>query len=235
MWGGRFVIAVRSEALVCPVRTSTRSSGRAGSRARISASGTCRFFWTSFESARKGETYTTCVSSRSSGPCAKRPSIAERKPARVLPEPVGAATSTFFPACTSGQPSRWGGVGSPSRVRNQVSTAGWKEGGDPIAMILPSYPSRGRLGSAALLEIAVHIDDHVRRARGRAAGDQASRRAHGDDRVVPPGLPRGPVERGGDGSGGPRREEAPVAGAGRGRHGRVDGECLDVARGDGGQ
>ena len=49
-------MAVRSEDGVSPVRTRTRTSGIDGSPARISASGPWRFFWTSFESARSGET-----------------------------------------------------------------------------------------------------------------------------------------------------------------------------------
>ena len=56
MCGGLRVMAARSLAGVSPVRTSTRISGRPGSSARIWASGPCRFFWTSFESARSGET-----------------------------------------------------------------------------------------------------------------------------------------------------------------------------------
>ena len=60
MCGGRFTIACRSAAGVSPVRTSVRisTSGRhiASSVRRISASGSARFFWTSLESAFKGET-----------------------------------------------------------------------------------------------------------------------------------------------------------------------------------
>jgi hypothetical protein len=54
--GRFFFIAARSEALVSLVRTSTRTSGSSGSKRRIAASGSSRFFWTSFESARSGET-----------------------------------------------------------------------------------------------------------------------------------------------------------------------------------
>ena len=104
MWGGRRTIRWRSAAGVSPVRTSGRisTSGRhmASSVRRISASGSERFFWTSLESAFRGDTYTTCVSSRSvpSSPCRSSESMAARKAANVLPEPVGAAISAFRPA-----------------------------------------------------------------------------------------------------------------------------------------
>ena len=55
MWGGRFVIEARSLADVSPVRTRTRTDGRKGSVAVISANGRERFFWTSFPSAFRGE------------------------------------------------------------------------------------------------------------------------------------------------------------------------------------
>ena len=59
-------------------------------------------------------------------PARTRESIAERNAASVLPEPVGAAMSVCRPSRIGGQPSRCGGVGSPSRSLNQVWTAGWK-------------------------------------------------------------------------------------------------------------
>ncbi len=50
-----------------------------------------------------------------------------RKPASVLPEPVGAAMSVSVPDAMCGQPSRCGGVGpSGKRRRNHSPTAGWK-------------------------------------------------------------------------------------------------------------
>src|SRR6516162_2757858 len=53
--------------------------------------------------------------------------MAARKPASVLPEPVGAQTSVCRPATIAGQPSRWASVGpSGNRRANQVRTAGWK-------------------------------------------------------------------------------------------------------------
>ena len=48
-----------------------------------------------------------------------------RKPASVLPEPVGAATSVCSPAAMGGQAASWAGVGpSGNRSRNQAATAG---------------------------------------------------------------------------------------------------------------
>ena len=50
-----------------------------------------------------------------------------RKPASVLPDPVGAAISVSEPAAMWGHPSAWGGVGpSGKRRRNHSATAGWK-------------------------------------------------------------------------------------------------------------
>src|ERR1700726_4689609 len=50
-----------------------------------------------------------------------------RKPASVLPEPVGAAIRGLFPAAISGQPATWGGGGpSGKRPSNHARTAGWK-------------------------------------------------------------------------------------------------------------
>ena len=59
MCGGRFVIEARLFAEVSPVRTPTRISGKLASCARISASGSSRFFWMSLASALSGEMYKT--------------------------------------------------------------------------------------------------------------------------------------------------------------------------------
>ena len=62
--------------------------------------------------------------------------MADRKAARVFPEPVGAAISVCPPARIAGQPSRCGAVGSPSLAENHLSTAGWKGTGNVTAAIL---------------------------------------------------------------------------------------------------
>ena len=52
--------------------------------------------------------------------------MATRKPARVLPEPVGAAIRVSVPWAMSGQPCSWGAEGPAGKRRaNQVATAGW--------------------------------------------------------------------------------------------------------------
>ena len=53
-------------------------------------------------------------------------SIAARKAASVLPDPVGAASSACEPLRIAGQACACTGVGSPRSLRNQRATAGWK-------------------------------------------------------------------------------------------------------------
>ena len=97
MWGGFFAMRCRSEALVSPVRTAVRISGRklpdSSARACISSRGAARFFWMSLERAFNGDTYTTWVVSGRlpSMPARTSPSMHVRKAASVLPDPVGAA------------------------------------------------------------------------------------------------------------------------------------------------
>ena len=77
--------------------------------------------------ALRGETYTTSMPSpRPVGPAdwRARESIAARKAARVLPEPVGAAMSVSRPARISAQPRACAGVGAPNAFVNQAETAG---------------------------------------------------------------------------------------------------------------
>src|SRR5258706_7243038 len=54
-----------------------------------------------------------------------RSSMAARKAAKVLPEPVGAATSAWRPDCIAGQACRCASVGDAKLLRNHASTAGW--------------------------------------------------------------------------------------------------------------
>src|SRR4029077_12352334 len=69
----------------------------------------------------------TCVASASgaSSPCRTRSSIAARKAARVLPDPVGAAMSVCRPALIAGHASACAGVGEAKLSANQFATAGW--------------------------------------------------------------------------------------------------------------
>ena len=69
----------------------------------------------------------TCVASGSgaSRPCRTRSSIAARKAASVLPDPVGAAMRVWRPALIAGQASACPGVGEAKLSANQFATAGW--------------------------------------------------------------------------------------------------------------
>ena len=124
--GGALTIRWRSACAVSPVRTAVRMSGTPA--ARSSARGSSKFLRTSFASALRGETYTTCVSPGSESPCRIIASRQARKAARVLPEPVGAAMSVSSPAWIRGQPAACGSVGVPKRRWNQSATVGWKPG-----------------------------------------------------------------------------------------------------------
>src|ERR1700729_2582128 len=69
----------------------------------------------------------TCVASTSgaSRPCRTKSSIAARKAASVLPDPVGAAMRVWRPALIAGQASACAGVGEAKLSANQFATAGW--------------------------------------------------------------------------------------------------------------
>src|ERR1700730_6783021 len=69
----------------------------------------------------------TCVASASgaSRPCRTRLSIAARKAASVLPDPVGAAMRVWRPALIAGHASACAGVGEAKLSLNQFATAGW--------------------------------------------------------------------------------------------------------------
>jgi hypothetical protein len=51
--------------------------------------------------------------------------MADRKAARVFPEPVGAAISTWRCSEVTAQAWDWTSVGRPKRPSSQVETAGW--------------------------------------------------------------------------------------------------------------
>src|SRR5579862_5322085 len=66
--------------------------------------------------------------------------MATRKPARVLPDPVGAAMRVSWAEAIRGQPRDCGGVGpSGNRRRNHSATAGWnsRTWGDGAAGCVP--------------------------------------------------------------------------------------------------
>src|ERR1700680_3133177 len=53
--------------------------------------------------------------------------MAERNAAKVLPEPVGAATNTWCPADSAGQAATCASVGASKVRENHAATAGWNE------------------------------------------------------------------------------------------------------------
>src|SRR6202022_1428367 len=65
---------------------------------------------------------------RPSTPCRTSASIAARNAASVLPDPVGAATSTCRPAWMAGHACACAGVGAAKLCANHAATAGWNRG-----------------------------------------------------------------------------------------------------------
>ena len=132
MCGGVRRMRSRSAVGVSPVRTASRMPGSgspiASRPARMPASGSCRFLRMSLDSAFSGEMYRTWTWSARL-PCAKRSTtrslMADRKAARVLPEPVGAAISACRCCAVTGQARLWTSVGWPKRECSQPDTAGW--------------------------------------------------------------------------------------------------------------
>ena len=131
MCGGARRMRSRSPWGVSPVRAMARmfTAGRPWVL-RISAMparGAWRFFWMSLDSAFRGETYNTWVSSASplSRPARTSSSMAARKAARVLPLPVGAAIRACRRRLMTGHAAACAGVGAPKVVLSQAAVAGW--------------------------------------------------------------------------------------------------------------
>ena len=93
------------------------------------ASGTSRLRWMSFKRFKRRDVDDLRLIPEAiySEPRRTRPSIAPRKAASVLPEPVGAAISTSRPALIAGQASPWAGVGAAKLWSNHARTEGWKK------------------------------------------------------------------------------------------------------------
>ena len=129
--GGRRRCDARSFCGVSPVRTavrmSTSGSCSAASSSRMPCKGSSRLTWMSFDSAFNGDTYSTRVASGSplASPSRTSASMPARKAVSVLPEPVGAATSTSRPPTIAGHAACWASVGAGKRRANQPATAGW--------------------------------------------------------------------------------------------------------------
>src|SRR6516165_3797903 len=76
--------------------------------------------------------------------------MATRNPVRVLPEPVGEATSTSRPWAMWGQAPVWGGVGPAGKRRvNQLATAGWNSDSGVASGILLFHQDVVTVASAA--------------------------------------------------------------------------------------
>jgi hypothetical protein len=97
----------------------------------VPTSGEVRFRSTSTPSAFSGEMYRTlvvAVPAAGAGVPASR-SIAVRKAARVLPEPVGATTSVSSPRSIASQAAACAGVGASKDSANHAAAAGENEAG----------------------------------------------------------------------------------------------------------
>ena len=153
MSGGRVRRRRRSAAGVSPERTPTPTgtTGAPSSAAAsaIPASGRRRFRSTSTPRALSGDMYSTRtprrpwpgglpsrVAPRPGGGSRTSRSMADRKAASVLPEPVGAMTSAFSPRSMAAQARSWTGVGPSGKTEpNQARVAGAKASGSPGAAI----------------------------------------------------------------------------------------------------
>src|SRR3954467_11779390 len=119
MSGGVRSIAARSFCGVSPVRIATLMSPPMPRR------GARRLRSMSYESAFSGETYTSrVVRSPSGGGVAVRRSRPQRKAASVLPDPVGADSSTSSLRAIAGLACSWAAVGASKARRNHSRTCG---------------------------------------------------------------------------------------------------------------
>lgn len=130
MSGGRVARARRSAGGVSPERMPTFTSGSGSPRRtdswRIPVSGLRRFRSTSTASAFSGDTYSTRQRFRGSagGGLDVSWSSAARNAASVLPEPVGATTSTSEPSPIARHAPAWAAVGAEKAPVNQPRVAG---------------------------------------------------------------------------------------------------------------
>lgn len=166
MSGGLVTMERRSAGGVSPDRIPTRTSG-SGSPSRtdswrIPVSGERRLRSTSTARALSGDTYSTrqrFFASAGGGTAASRSSEA-RNAARVLPEPVGATTSTSLPSPMARQAPSCAAVGALKAPANQLRVAGENESSAEPTMSPSCTPPLTTAG------------DGVRRGRsaGRAGG-----------------------------------------------------------------
>lgn len=140
MSGGLVARERRSAAGVSPERMPTRTSGSGSpsrtDSCRIPVSGLRRLRSTSTARALSGDTYNTrqrIFGSAGGGEDASRSSAA-RNAASVLPEPVGATTSTSEPSPMACQAPSCAAVGALKAPVNQLRVAGEKESSAVLAM-----------------------------------------------------------------------------------------------------
>ena len=126
--GGLAMSSRRWAGGVSPERTPTLITGgccpfRSAMRV-MPVSGVRRLRSTSTASALSGETYRTRVPARSGRGSVASRSIAQRKAASVLPDPVGAMTSVLSPSAMADQASAWASVGAAKVPANHSLVSG---------------------------------------------------------------------------------------------------------------
>src|ERR1700682_5896179 len=85
-------------------------------------------------------------------------SIAARKAAKVLPDPVGAATNTCCPASSAGHARSCAGVGASKVRENHAATAGWNECSGSIWIALFCLDDLLQIIQAALVDAVDRVD-----------------------------------------------------------------------------
>src|SRR5690349_8624847 len=175
--GGVRIMAWRSRCGVSPVRIATVTSPP------IPLSGARRLRSMSYESAFSGETYTSRVRrSPSGGGVATSRSSPHRNAASVLPEPVGAESSTSSPRAIAGQACSCAAVGRSNARRNHSRTCGVNDS-RPAEDMRPLSVSPGRdllllplRAPGQLAGLAVELPAAAARLAGRGEGEVAVRR-----------------------------------------------------------
>ena len=121
-----------------------------------------------------GDTYSTRHRSSSGGvSSASRPSMAWRKAASVLPDPVGAWMSVWAPEAIAGHPSSWAWVGPANEASNQAFVAGENIDGAYRLAVTRIWASQTRSQRRARAELD--------RARAGSEGLESIPRGNGSD------------------------------------------------------
>src|SRR5437868_3441435 len=96
-------------------------------------------------------------------------SIAARNAARVLPEPVGASTSTLSPSAIAGQASSCARVGVWKVASNQARVAGLKDASGSLPTATEGSVPPMEIGLGVDTRFSLSDDDHAALAREAAA------------------------------------------------------------------